>query len=52
MIMSSENGDSMRYMIRRRFYIPKSEINRFYGRQGDLNANDVLLPVDFIDDEE
>ena len=55
MFMSSENGEvpeDYKYMARRRFYIPKSEIERYYGRQGDLDSNNVLLPVDFDEGDE
>jgi hypothetical protein len=55
--MNSENGDdkdleSGKYLLRRRFYVPKSEVERFYGRKGELNVNDVLLPCDFYEGDD
>ena len=54
--MSSENGKDGKekgiYMARRKFYVPKKEQVRFYGCDGDLSPNDVILPCDYEEVEE
>lgn len=37
----------MEYMKRKKYYVPKEESTRFYGRQGDANANDFIFESDF-----
>lgn len=37
----------MQFMIRRKFYIPKKEIERYYGREGDLSPSDMTFPSDY-----
>lgn len=38
-------------MIKKRPFIPNNEIKRWYGREGDLNPNNVILPCDGEEDE-
>ena len=35
-------------MVRRRFYIPKTECERDYRKKGDLNPNDFIMRSEFI----
>jgi len=39
-------------MIRRRYYVPNKEINRYYGKQGDFDIRCHPLPCDFKEQEE
>lgn len=39
------------YMSRRKFYIPKNEIERYYGKEGDLSPSDMLFSCDYEEDD-
>lgn len=43
--------EDMKYLIRRKFYIPKEEMVRDYGRHEKLPA-DNILPCDYEDDDD
>lgn len=49
MTTCTENG---KYMIRKKFYVPKKEIERAYFRDGDLHPSDVILPCDFEEEDD
>jgi hypothetical protein len=38
------------YMSRRKFFVPKDEIERNYKQQGDKNPSDYLFECDYEDD--
>ncbi len=40
----------MKYMIRRKFFAPKSEVERYYGRQDALKPSDMICAWEWDDE--